>query len=303
MKKNVIFCLLISIFFSGVLLLSGCGEKKLISDWRDRQISIDGKYKDWGGAESYYDERAKVIINLVNDENYLYISIITRNREIEAKVMNSGLVVWFDPEGKNKKTFGIQFPTGLKDMGIALEEERDMTKDWRDQKDTSVLIDREKERAGDTSFNKKLELLEKLQDKLEIVKGDFDFKKKGKRPKPPVKEKAKDKKGPNKEFTLEEAAKLGIEAKVGRENDYFVYELKVPLVKSAEHPYAIEVKKGKPVGLGLENSRFGMGRRSPNWGDDEDKAPPGMDSPDSRSSMFSSECFPLWATVTLSSKP
>lgn len=303
MQKNVKFYLLTNIFLFNVLL-SGCASFKLASDWSGQPISIDGKYKDWTGAESYYNERAKVLINLANDEDYLYISIITRNREIEAKMLDSGFVAWFDPDGKNKKAFGICFPTGLKNLGLSLKEERDMTQDWRDQKDTSVLIDREKERAGDINFNKKLELLEKLQYRIEILQGDFGLKKKTKHPEPAPKGGIKEPpKKPGKEFTLGEVAKFGIAAKVGRENDYFVYELKVPLVKSAEHPYAIEAKPGKPIGLGLENSRFGMGRRGLAWGGSDDDAPAEMGSSNSHSGMFSNECFPLWVTVTLSSKP
>ena len=284
---------------------------KLSSDWRAHQIVIDGKYTDWGNAESYYNERARVVINLLNDEGYLYICLITRNRKIETELVNSGFVAWFDPDGGNKKTFGIRFPIGLKSMGMSLEEnKRDMDRDWQYQEDKSGLIDREKERWRDKDFNKHLELLENLQDKLKIMEGAFDAKNKEKHLKPPLKGNNKewphegflnDGKGPGKEMSLAEAAKLGIEAKVGRENDYFVYELKVPLLKSVEHPYALEVKTDKPFGLGLEIPMSGMGMMGSDRGgnEGEGRMPSGMGD----HSMFSEECFPLWATVTLSSKP
>ncbi|MCU0652428.1 MAG: hypothetical protein MUC39_05760 [Candidatus Omnitrophica bacterium] len=294
MKKNIIFCLLLINLFFICSILSGCGGVKLSSDWRDHQIVIDGKYTDWGRAESYYNEKAKVGINLLNDKDYLYICLITRNRQIETKLIESGFVAWFDPEGGNKKVFGIRFPTGLKSMGDSLEEKRDITQDWQDQEDKSGLIDREKERWRDKEFNKHLELLEKLQDKLEIVKGPFDIGNKEKHFKPPLKGDKnehpgkgffKDREGPGNLLSLDEAAKFGIEAKVGRENDYFVYELKVPLVKSVEHPYAIEVKTDKPIGLGLEISMSEMGMMGP----------PGR-------GVSGGEGFSLWATVTLSSR-
>ncbi|MFA4889034.1 MAG: hypothetical protein WC628_05625 [Candidatus Omnitrophota bacterium] len=308
MKKNIIFSLFINFLFI-CALLSGCGELKLNSDWRNHQIIIDGRYTDWGSAESYYDEKDKVVINLLNDEEYLYICLITRNREIEANLMESGFVAWFDPGGGDKKAFGVRFPTGLRSMGMSLEEDkRDASKDWQEQEDKSGLIDREKERWRDKDFNKRLQWLESLQDKLEIIKKPFDVKDKEKYFKPSLKGNKeerpgegllKDRDGPGKVLSLEEAAKFGIEAKVGRENDYFVYELKVPLVKSIEHPYAIEAKTDKAIGLGLEISMPGVGMMGKGMGrsEGEGRMPSGMGH-----RRHSREYFQLWATVILSNK-
>jgi len=304
MKNNIIPSLLLINFFLLCALLSGCGELRLYSDWREQPIIIDAKFADWGNAQSYYDEKTKVVINLLNDEDYLYICLITRNRQIETDLMETGFVAWFDPDSGNKKAFGIRFPTGLKSMGVSLEEEKgDMTRDWQDQEDKSGLIDREKERWRDKDFNKHLEQLEGLQDKLKIMQGPFDAKDKEKHSKPhlkknkegqPREDSLKDIEGPGKALSLEEAAKFGVEAKVGRENGYFVYELKVPLAKSAEHPYAIGVKKNKPIGLGLEISMFGMGRRGESEG--------GGISSEMEFGMRAKEYFRLWATVVPASR-
>jgi len=135
------------IFFLFCLVFLGCGKPTLFSPWRDHEIIIDGKYKDWGTSTTYYDEKAKVVLNLANDADYMYVCMISRNREIETQVMESGFVVWFDPDGGKNKLFGIHFPIGLKRMGMSIEEKgkRDMTRDWQDQEDKSGLIDREKE--------------------------------------------------------------------------------------------------------------------------------------------------------------
>ncbi|MFH1440993.1 MAG: hypothetical protein ABIH18_02990 [Candidatus Omnitrophota bacterium] len=250
------------LFFLPVLLcltLFGCSENNLFSTWRGREINIDGKYTDWNETTIYYDEKTKVVFNLVNDADYLYVCLISRNREIETEIMESGFTMWFDPDGGKKKVFGISFPIGLRRMGMSIEDEknRDISRDWREQEDRGGLIDRDKERLTDNNFNKRLETLEGLQSKLEIlIKNNKPL-----------------------ELSLEEAGKLGIEAKVGRENDYFVYELKVPLVKSTEHIYAIEIKEGIPIGLGLE-AEGGRPRR--------------------RESMFgSANELKLWFTVAL----
>jgi len=311
---------LLFILFLSCLILSGCRENVIFSSWRNQEVTIDGKYKDWGATITYYDEKTKVVLNLVNDADYLYVCLITRNREIEAKIMESGLILWFDRDNKKNKVFGIRFPIGLKKMGMSLEEKPklDMDRDWRDQEDKSGLIDRNKEKLRDKDFNKYLETLEGLQDKIEVIEKMGKIQKKGALPKP-LSEKSDrkqfDKNGPGDfppqdfqkggppEFTLDQALKFGIEAKVGRENDYFVYELKVPLAKSNEHLYAINVKNYEPFGLGVEIAGIdvggGMGRDMP--------PPPGGGRPGkgpgrpSGSMLGGRDQLRLWTTVVVSS--
>ncbi|MCX5706560.1 MAG: hypothetical protein NTW13_02670, partial [Candidatus Omnitrophica bacterium] len=139
---------------------------------------------------------------------------------------------------------------------------------------------RETNRLLDKDFEKKLETLEGLQEKMEIIRM------------PPSPAGL----SPKMELSLEEAAKLGIEAKMGHENGYFVYELKVPLIKSSEHLYAIEAKKGEPIGLGLEVLEYFNPKISDN------AMPNEVRMPEARESMLGSpDKLKLWFIVTLSS--
>jgi hypothetical protein len=47
----------------------------------------------------------------------------------------------------------------------------------------------------------------------------------------------------------------GIAVKTGNVEGYAVYELKVPLEKTADAPYAIEAKAGAVIGFGLESPK------------------------------------------------
>jgi hypothetical protein len=312
-RINILFSL--SVFLC--LTFFGCGQSNLLSRWRDREINVDGKYTDWVETTTYYDEKSKTVLNLMNDADYLYICLISRNRAIETKIMESGLIVWFDPDAGQKKVFGIRFPIGLKRMGISIEgeEKRDTSRDWQDQEDRSGLIDREKARLMDRNFNKRLEALEGLQERLEIIRPGVDLKGKNEPHRPPAA--GVDKRVGRRDkviapgairdnmpfgLSLGEAGKVGIEAKVGRENDYFVYELKVPLMKSTEHIYAIEAKKGKPIGLGLEVDNFFSADMFGNAM--SDRMPPGEGRVfKDKDTMFgSADKLKLWFTVVLSSK-
>ena len=61
-------------------------------------------------------------------------------------------------------------------------------------------------------------------------------------------------KEPIQKLKVEEAK--GIEVKVVPSSGLIVYELKIPLVKTDQHPIAVEAVPGKTVGIGFETSKF-----------------------------------------------
>ena len=93
------------------LLHSGCSTLQLESTWKDRDITLDGKGGDWLGAK-YYFEDSGVSVGLINDGQYLYVSMMTENPMLRTQIMRQGLIVWLDPRGGKNKTFGIKFPLG-----------------------------------------------------------------------------------------------------------------------------------------------------------------------------------------------
>lgn len=107
------------IFFMMLITLTSSGRCQkpidLESKWRDTIITIDGMDDEWGGA-TIYVAKAKVALTLFNDEKYMYIHLYSRDRSVQAQVLGMGLTIWFDRDGSKKKTFGIRFPLGMKDM-------------------------------------------------------------------------------------------------------------------------------------------------------------------------------------------
>lgn len=50
----------------------------------------------------------------------------------------------------------------------------------------------------------------------------------------------------------------GLEIKIGDPRENLVYEIKVPLRKDADHPYAIEAKTDNPIGVGFETAKIDL---------------------------------------------
>jgi hypothetical protein len=103
-----------STILSASLLLSGCNMSEIQSTFRDREVIINGKDEgsEWEGAKYFFEAR-KVTLGLLNDEEYLYIRLSSRDRAVQRYFMAQGFTLWFDPLSKRAKSFGIQFPVGI----------------------------------------------------------------------------------------------------------------------------------------------------------------------------------------------
>ncbi|NQT79128.1 MAG: hypothetical protein HQ555_01885 [Candidatus Aminicenantes bacterium] len=214
------------ILFFLTFFMVGCGTLELNSDWRDREITVDGRNDDWLGNMMYFEEE-NVSLGLLNDENFIYICLIAEDQMIRNQVMSQGITLWFDPEGGKKKTFGIKFPIGMQPG-----ERQDR------RKHPGGVPNKEKRDEGDLEELRQARM--KQMDELEIL-------------------------GPGKEKSVRmpvEKAK-GIYINVKLSSGMLVYEIKVPLKRSEEYLYAVGTKAGNLVGIGLETSKIkrpSMGR-------------------------------------------
>lgn len=206
------------ILFFLTFFMVGCGTLELNSDWRDCEITVDGRNDDWLGNMMYF-EKENVSLGLLNDENFIYICLIAEDQMIRNQVMGQGFTLWFDPDGGKKKTFGIKFPIGMQPG-----ERQD-----RRMQPGSVPM---KERRDQENLEGLRQARMKQMAELEIL-------------------------GPGKEKSVRmpvEKAK-GIYINVKFSSGMLVYEIKVPLEHSEECPYAVGTKAGNLVGIGLETSK------------------------------------------------
>ncbi|MFQ5674911.1 MAG: hypothetical protein ACE5G1_03360 [bacterium] len=104
-----------------VFILTGCGSTlKLDSDWRQQEITIDGKQSDWQDALTFV-EKKDVSIGVANDGEFLYICLVSADRILPRQMVRRGFTVWIDPKGGKDKTFGIRFPIGMLESGMMEE--------------------------------------------------------------------------------------------------------------------------------------------------------------------------------------
>jgi len=89
-------------------LVAACKQVELASRWADEEVVVDGMNDEWTGATTYF-EKQDLNIGLVNDDEFLYVSLVTSG-PVGRLAMAAGLTVWFDPSGGKEEWYGIRFP-------------------------------------------------------------------------------------------------------------------------------------------------------------------------------------------------
>jgi len=111
-KRSHLFILFAMFVSSG---LWGCGSMtQLNSNPLDRDIVVDGDYTEWGGQMWALDQE-NIYIGTLNDDAFLYLSIVASDRQTGMKMVMQGFTLWFDPDGGTDKVLGIRFPLGVGD--------------------------------------------------------------------------------------------------------------------------------------------------------------------------------------------
>ncbi len=209
-RRLSILLLLAFCALAGAIAYAATPERA--STWRDRDIRIDGSDEEWLGLQLPV-KKERFSLGIVNDGQWLYICLPTKDVGTKALIANAGIVVWLDPAGGKKRRFGVHFPVPNP------PEPRGM-------------------RRG-------------------VVRGGGE----GAPAPPPEGEPVPGQDvvgvlGPGKNdarlVPINEAA--GIEARVAVHGDLMVYELRVPLKRSPEHPYAPDVQPGQTVRLEIQTA-------------------------------------------------
>jgi hypothetical protein len=191
----------------------------LESGWRDQEITIDGKNSEWIGA-MWYLEDENISVGFRNDDKFFYMCMIAEDPIIRSQVMGQGFTVWFDPEGGDKKTFGIKFPIGMQAMGV------------QGRMDPRRATEREQSEPDPERMERALGGLLK---ELEIL-------------------------GPGKDdrTRLKVEETKGINIVLELSGGMIVYELKIPLKHDEQNPYAVGAQAGDLIGIGLEIPKLDM---------------------------------------------
>ena len=197
------------------LFAPGCSNTvELASTWNNQEAKIDAPATEWKSGLTEIKE-SHVFVGIKNDQNYVYLRLMTTEEQFRRQMMRTGLTVWLESE--NGKKLGILYPTGVFNRtGIPSSPNPDATTDpeERNRLDQQALRDVELLGPGKNDRN--------LFSILELP---------------------------------------GITVKLENSRGSTVYDLKVPLRESSDHPYALDATSGSMIKLGIETGKIESGSR------------------------------------------
>ena len=101
--------------FFGCCVVWGCSSSaQLTSAWPENKIQIDGQPSDWGSHITPIKD-SPIALGTLNDQDFLYLCIVSSDLQFRREMMGLGLIVWFEPDGGDR--IGIHYPTGFRQMG------------------------------------------------------------------------------------------------------------------------------------------------------------------------------------------
>jgi len=229
---------ILALFFS--FLASGCGTTlELPSRWTDKRIDIDGSLREWVDSTSFV-EKDGIRCGVMNDKEYLYVCLMSSTPNLGRQLIMRGMTVWFDPNGGEKKTIGVRFPLGAMRGGMLRPESGG--------RNPGAMGDRAPE-------NRQQRFDEIEQQALQ----EFEFLGPG----------------PNDRQRVLRIQGQGVEFQLTARPERFVYEMKIPLAYSSQHPYAVESYAGSAIGIGFDSSLQERSMAGEGGGENSGGAPPG----------------------------
>ncbi len=152
---------------AGIVPLSNGAASDFESRWIDKPISVDGDADDWENIPTTYLEDEGVVLGMCNDSMNVYVLFRIRDARSAMSIRMSGLTIWLNSEGKEKKQFGVRY-----NGGPSLAEIRELMAD--DEEDMFENIPpRMKDRMENRlSAGEKFTVIYKSEDKRDSIPTD-----------------------------------------------------------------------------------------------------------------------------------
>ena len=199
-------------------LSAACKQVELASAWATDGVEVDGVNDEWIGATTYF-EKQDVTVGLLNDDEFLYVSLVTSS-PVGRQAMATGLTVWFDPDGGKDEWYGIRFPVPL--------ERSERSSGGRGGGPGAG-----RRGGGRPGGGRGASSLERLRQVELVGPGDLNRRR------------------------LPLPVGGGLEVAIRNNGPTFVYELKVALARNDDYRMGLGVEPGSEIGVGLVTGNVG----------------------------------------------
>ena len=201
----------------------GCSKTVMESQWREKDITVDGIATEWSG-NLYELEDADLYVGFYNDESDLYLCLVPANETRERQFITQGFTLWLDPEGGKSKDWGIRFPLGLQGSRGTRQLPPGDTQTRERQSGPTGSGPRQQMPIQDL----RRQLTQQLTN-VELLGSATDF---------PIR--------------CPRDSLAGIDLNVSIHDDVVMYEIRLPFLADAANPYTLQAAPGTKIGVGFE---------------------------------------------------
>ena len=103
-----VLCAALAVFCTGVVAAK---DPELKSAWPQAPVKVDGSAAQWAGSLAPLPDDP-ILVGVRNDADYLYLCLKTSDGRLKAQLAKTGMTVWVNGAGKNKRGYGVRFPAG-----------------------------------------------------------------------------------------------------------------------------------------------------------------------------------------------
>jgi hypothetical protein len=214
----------LSIWLASAALAGGCREAQVKSVWRDREIAVDGLRSDWQGIDVYNFGDKDVLLGVANDSESLYLLLVTSNRTLGMQSLTEGLTASFRVGAEGSDLLSVCYAPQRR--GGPERDGQGPGGPGDPPEGSSGRVDRWDQRRRGPGVEQGIQQILNRPHAEILILGSA----------------GRD----TLRLEFEEAARRGIEERVGYKDGYFALELKVPLRKDASHPHAVGLASGTP---------------------------------------------------------
>jgi len=101
-----------------LITLAGCGSSKTMtyeSKWNAPFSYVDEIKPD------QQDQKSRLKYGIINDDQYVYLTLKTKDPSTIQNILGSGLKISFSPQGQKKESYSLLFPVVMKEDRKALK--------------------------------------------------------------------------------------------------------------------------------------------------------------------------------------
>lgn len=97
-------------FLSSITLVSCSHNMAPQGHYQSSAVVADGNAGEWEMPLRFANKDYTFSYNITNDKKNIYIVVVSKDDEMEKRILRSGITIYFDPKGENNKKTSLTFP-------------------------------------------------------------------------------------------------------------------------------------------------------------------------------------------------